>query len=175
MTNKVLIVVAVLLAAGGFYVASSSKQEASKQVKAIVAADLLAQDVAPQLKTLKDYVAGHMGAGATITLSGAYQRAQAAAQAAASVQNSNSQIYAQAQAACAGKSDSITQAKCNQDFLASHLQNVPPPVAVPQPKLADYQYQYRAPLWTADTAGLLFLGSIAALAALLIGLRKRTR
>ncbi len=162
-----------MLAVGGFYLRHLNKQEAARQAQALIAADQAGQDTTAPLQSLKDYIKGHMGAKADVTLSAGYERAQAAARVAAQAQAANSQIYAQAQAACAGKSDSITQAKCNQEYLSKHLTSVPPPAPVAEPKLADYQHNLRSPLWTADLAGALFVGVIAALALLLPGLRRR--
>ncbi len=173
MLKKLLIAATLLLTASGFVLAHRSNQEAGKQAKAILAADVSSQNVTPLLNTLQGFVAAHMGSGATITLTGSHDRAMAAAKAAAQAQSANSQIYAQAQAACGGKNDSVSAAKCNQDFLAKHLVNVPVPAPVVEPKLADYQHQFRAPPWTPDLAGALFLGAAGALAILLLSLIKR--
>jgi hypothetical protein len=108
-------------------------------------------------------------------LANAYVKAQAAAQASAAAQAANSQIYADAQRLCSGKSDSITQAKCNQDYISKHLANVPLPTPVAEPKAADYQLKLSAPLWTPDLAGAAVLGAAAALVLLLVSGWRRKR
>jgi hypothetical protein len=170
MIKRILFVLAtLLLAGGGLYVRSLNATSANTQAQAIIKQDAAGADTAAAVAALRDYAKAHMGADASFTLAGAYARAQAAAKAA------NSQIYADAQRACSGKSDSITQARCNQDYLAKHLANVPLPTPVPEPKPADYQYHITAPLWTPDLAGALLLGAAAALGLTLATLRRRRR
>jgi hypothetical protein len=176
MTKRLLfIAVAIILAAAGFYARSRNAQTAHTQANQLVRQDASGTDTTAALAALKDYVASHMGASADFTLAAAYARATAAAQAAAAASAANSQISAQAQAHCAGKSDSITQARCNQAYLAQHLSNVPPPAPVAAPKAADYHYTLRAPVWTPDLAGALLLGSVIALAIATFGRWRRRR
>jgi hypothetical protein len=166
---------AVILAGAGLYSRAASTRTARTQADALVRADAAAAAPA-QLASLKAFVGGHMGASVDFTLKGSYDRAGVAAAAAATTTTTNSQIYAAAQASCGGKSDSITQARCNQAYLFAHLANVPPPVYVPAPKLTDYQYNLRAPLWTPDLAGALLLGAaLATGAGFLIGRRRSLR
>jgi hypothetical protein len=176
MIKRILFVLAtLLLAGGGLYVRSLNATSANTQAQAIIKQDAAGADTAAAVAALRDYAKAHMGADASFTLAGAYARAQAAAKAAAAASAANSQIYADAQRACSGKSDSITQARCNQDYLAKHLANVPLPTPVPEPKPADYQYHITAPLWTPDLAGALLLGAAAALGLTLATLRRRRR
>jgi hypothetical protein len=163
MSKRLLIIVALGLAAAGLYFAYLNNGQAHRWAAAVVAADQAGADTTAQMTALRAYVAGHMGAGAEVSLAASYSRAQQAARAAAAAQAANSQIYADAQRVCGGKRDSITQAKCQQDYLTSHLANVPLPTAVPEPKLADYQLKLRAPWWTPDLAGACFLGAAGAL------------
>jgi hypothetical protein len=153
----------VLLVTSLFVQASSAKT-AKSQVAQIVQTDASGGDTAASITSLKAYVLAHMGSTVTFTLNGAYTRAQAAAQAASSSQPTTANIYADAQKACSGKTDSITQARCNQAYLQSHQPAATPtPSSVPTPKLADYSYNLRSPLWTPDLAGALLLGAVAAL------------
>lgn len=168
MTKRlVLIIVFVAAFAGGWWLRSASSTHAGNLTTALVAADTAGAPTAAGLAELKAYVHAHMGARATFTLQGAYNRDLAAAQAAASAEATNSQIYAAAQAACSGKTDSITQAKCNQAYLSQHLVAVPTTGPVAAPQLSSYQYKLRAPWWTPDLAGGLF--ALAALCLVALG------
>lgn len=177
MSKRILFVVAgILLAAAGIYFRAASTHEARAQADRIVAADATGADTSASITTLKDYVKLHMGASVKFTLQSSYDRANAKAKAAAAATSDNSKIYAAAQAACAGKSDSITQAKCNSAYLAAHLSNLPTPAPVPAPVLASYQYSLRAPIWTPDLAGALMLGAAAAIAlGIIFGRPKKGR
>ncbi len=171
---------AIILASAGIFFRAANARSARTQANQIVKADTAGTDTHVALASLKTFTQNHMGASITFTLTGAYARAQAAAQAvaaqAAAAAAANSQIYADAQRLCSGKSDSIVQAHCNQAYLAAHLANIPPPPApVPTPKLSDYQYNLKSPFWTSDLAGALFLGSIVALGFSLPFGRKRRK
>lgn len=157
------VLAAVLLAGTGLYLRSQNIKHAQAQADKLVATDNAAGNAAQELTDLKSYVKGHMGAAVSFTLQASYDRAAAAAKAAAAASAANSQIYADAQRLCSGKSDSITQARCNQDYLSKHLVNVAPAGPITEPKLSDYQYNLRAPFWTPDLAGALLLGAVAAL------------
>ena len=141
---------------------------------AIIAADNASESVLAPLAELKQYAAAHMGAGVNLVLSGSYGRAQAAAKAAAqTASDASAAVYADAQRACSGKTDSLTQARCNQAYLAAHLPSVPAAASVQAPAVASFTYHFAAPLWTADLAGALLAGGIAAGVMALIGLRRR--
>ena len=175
MSKRILFIIfAVVLLGAGIVYRAASAHEARAEADKIVAADLAGQDTSSAITTLKAFAAGHMGASVNFTLKGSYDRAQAAAAAAANTPAPNAQVYADAQRACSGKSDSIVQAKCNQAYVAAHLTAVATPTPVPAPKLAGYQYAVVAPLWTPDLAGALLLGAAAALALSAI-LRPRKR
>ncbi len=160
MSKRLLLVFAVLLAAAGFYARYYNHQQAQALVKTVQEADSAGQDTTQQVKTLNDYVKSHMGATVTYRLDSGYKRAQDQARAAATAQAANAKIYADAQRACSSKKDSISLAKCNQDYLAKHLVNLPNPTPVPEPRLADYQPTVTAPLWTPDLAGALLLAAL---------------
>ncbi len=161
MSKHILFAIAAIgLLVAGIFMKTSNAHSARLQADQIIQADSTGTDTTTSLASLKAFVRGHMGASVSFTLQAAYDRAQAAAQAAAAASNASAQVYADAQRACGGKSDSITQARCNQQYLSSHLPNVPAPAAVAAPALSSYQYQLKAPLWTPDAAGALFLGAL---------------
>jgi len=163
-------VVALGLTAAGLYGRAANVKYARTQAAQVVSLDASGADAAAALAQLRSYAASHTGAGVTLTLAGSYSRAQTAAKAAAAASAANSQIYAAAQAACSGKSDSISQARCNQDYLAKHLVNLPAAAPVVQPQPADYRYELASPFWAPDLAGACFLGAAAALVVPIISL-----
>ncbi|GAC1369221.1 MAG: hypothetical protein NVSMB39_0770 [Candidatus Saccharimonadales bacterium] len=171
MSKRILFIfAAVILAAAGIFYRASSAHTARLQADEIVKTDTAGGDTALAIESLKNFAALHMGASATFTLQGSYDRALAQSKAAVAAPSStNSQVYADAQRACAGKSDSITQAKCNEAYISAHLTPATPaPAPVAEPKLADYRRSVKSPLWTPDLAGALLLGAaVAALAALI--------
>lgn len=171
------LIAAIVLAGAGIYFRASSAHSARQQADQIIVADTAgAGDVSTRIASLKAFTGNHLGSSVSFTLQSSFDRATAAATAAAAATNSNSQIYAAAQKACAGKSDSITQARCNAAYLAQHLTNIPTPAPVPAPKLSDYQYSFKAPFWTPDLAGALLLGAgAAALYSFMVGRRKAGR
>ncbi|HVQ43955.1 MAG TPA: hypothetical protein VMT30_03235 [Candidatus Saccharimonadia bacterium] len=173
MSKRVLFGLAALaLAAASIYFRAGNTRTARLHADQIVAADTVAADTTTQLAALKTFVADHMGASVTFTLQGSYDRAVAAATAAAAVPDPNAQVYAAAQKACSGKSDSLTLARCNQAYLAQHLSTAPTPAPVPAPRAADYRRTFTAPLWTPDLAGALLAGAVA---ALILGNKRRKR
>jgi type II secretory pathway pseudopilin PulG len=137
MNKRILFVLAIVLAAAGFYFQAQAAKVADTKKAQIVQAD----------------VAG-----------GSYDRAAKAATASTG-QPDTGQIYADAQRACSGKTDSVTQARCNQQYIQAHTSSLPSPSPVPQPKLAEYQHRVSAPLWTPDITGVLFLGALASAGA----------
>ncbi len=168
MSKRFLFLFAAIILFGvGIFFRASSTRSARTQAEKITQADTAGADTAADVASLKTYSASHMGASVKFALKGAYARAQAAAEAAATAQAAasaaNSQIYAEAQRQCSGKSDSITQAKCNQAYLSAHLASVPAaPASVPAPKESDFQYDLKAPFWTPDLAGALLIGALVA-------------
>ncbi len=162
--------ITLVLTVTGLAAASANATQAQRQAAAITTQDRAGRDATAARAALQAFVQTHLNASTSLTLSASYQRAQAAAQAAASATVPNAQVYANAQAACAGKSDSITQARCNQQYLATHLVTVSTPTSVLQPKLADYQYTYHSPRWTPDLAGASLAGALVALVLTLIAI-----
>jgi hypothetical protein len=168
----------IVLAGLGLVFEAKDSHYAHAQANAIVQDDQGApnpnEGATAALLNLQNFVKTHMGTSVTFALSGSYNRALAASQAASAAQASSSSIYAAAQAACSGKTDSLVQARCNEAYLQSHLPAATPtPVAAP--KLADYQYNLKAPFWTPDLAGALLLGSLIASVLLLFSLLKPRR
>jgi hypothetical protein len=177
MTKRMLFVLAALALAGaGFYYRTQNAKGAHNRASQIVASDTAGADTVTAQTDLASYVKQHLGASVSYTLTGSYNRALAAAQAsAAAASQANGQIYAAAQAACAGKSDSITQANCNQAYLSTHLVNVPTTTPAPAPDLADYKHSLTSPPFAPDLAGALFVGAAAALIMALLPQSRRRR
>jgi uncharacterized iron-regulated membrane protein len=174
MMKRILFVLAA--AALGFaalYYRGVNAHEAQTRADAIVDQDLAGQDTTASVAAIKDYVKTHTGAAASFTLTGAYDRDEAAYK--ASNAGSQTQIYADAQKACAGKSDSITQAKCNAEYLQNHLSTAPTGSPQPEPQISKYVYNLHSPLWTPDLPGALMLGAVLALLFGLGGLFARRR
>jgi hypothetical protein len=164
MTKRLLFVVAaVVLIALGMYVRAHNASIARQQATNIVNLDSAGSDTSGAIENLKAYVLGHMGASTNFTLQVSYDRAVAQAKAAATASSNSSKVYADAQRACSGHTDSITQARCNQEYIAHHLGSTAIPTPVAAPQLSSYQYHFRAPLWTPDLAGAFVLGGLAAL------------
>lgn len=176
MTKQIpFVLVALALIGAGLYFRAQNAQYAQAKAAHLIELDAAAADTTTDLSSLKDYIKTHMGADVNFTLRSAYARAETAAKAAAAATAANSQIYADAQRACSGKSDSITQARCNEDYLSKHLIAIPASAPVTAPKLSDYQYHLRSPFWTPDLAGALLLGAGAALVIGFFFIRKGGR
>ena len=169
-----LFVLALGLVGVGFNARNLNHAEANRQVQAIIDADLANQPVNDKITILRSYVQNHLGASIDFSLTGAFNRAQAAAvayqDAAAKAQQANSEIYAQAQAACAAIKNAISQTKCNQQYLNSHLENIQLPEPVAAPVESDYTYKLVSPPWTADVAGALFVDAAVTFVLAIIGL-----
>jgi hypothetical protein len=163
MNKRMLfITAAAILLIAGIYARYDNEKHAKTLVSAVESSDLMSTSTQTPVSALQLYVKEHMGASVRYTLTGSYDRAVASANAAAAAQGGDGSIYAAAQAACSGKTDSITQAKCNQAYLSAHLANVAPATLVLQPKLASYQYSLKSPSWTPDLAGSILLGALIA-------------
>lgn len=170
MWKFIYLPLAIILAAAGIILVQHNNQTAKQQSDAIITADNAGQDTTAALAQLKTYVKDHSDTQVGFTLTAAYQRAQAAAAAQAAATAGNAQVYADAQKACSGHTDSITQAKCNEQYLAAHLQALPAPSPVVAPKSADFQYDLHGPVWTPDGAGLSFAGAVVAAVLAIIGI-----
>lgn len=170
----------VVLAGLGLFFEAKDSHDAHTRANAIVQADQVAGcDMVTacgngSIQDLQTFVKTHMGTSVSVTLNGSYTRAQSTSQAASAAQASNANVYAAAQAACNGKTDSLVQARCNEAYLQAHLP-ASTPAPVPAPKLSDYQFNLKAPFWTPDLAGALLLGSLIAFVLLLFSLLKPRR
>ncbi len=161
MKSFYLLFIALAATAIGVWQLNVDANGAHQQRDLIVTTDQSGQDVTADIKQLQTYTANHMNASVSFELSGSYQRAVDAAKA-ATVPNANGQIYAQAQAACAGRASAVVQAQCVAAYLSAH----PGPAAAsaPAPIESDYVYSFKSPAWAPDSAGI----SLAAAALSLI-------
>lgn len=145
--------------------------QAQQQVDAIIAADKAGKPVDQDIKKLEQYVKTHMNASTSFALQGSYSRAVVAAQAAALQQTqSGAKVYADAQAACSARVDSIQLSNCVTNYIAA---NSTPGQTAPAPAQVDknqYIYKFASPAWSWDLAGLLFALSlpVALLSSLLV-------
>lgn len=175
MTKPILAIVGLLLLGAGIWLAVANQSQAKAQVAAIIAKDNSGQDTAADLSALKTYAASHTNGSATVTLVAAYERAQAQAKAQAEAGSASAKLYGAAQQACAGRTDSITQARCVADYVSKRLVAAPVPSQIPAPKASDYTFTYSSPMWAPDGAGASLLGGIAAFLLLGFATIKQTR
>lgn len=138
---------------GGFELLANARQAASLRDQ-VAAKDQAGQDTTSDQVALEQFSHSHMNATVRLELMGSYGRAVAASQPA----TPSGALYAQAQAACAGKSDSIVQAKCVTDYVSKRLPAPAAPVAPPDRSL--FTKEFHSPAWTPDLAGLALLGSL---------------
>lgn len=163
---------ALVLAVAGVFSWNQTRLEIADRVRRIEAADAAGTDTVASQASLKTYVLSHTATKASYQLAGSYDRDVAAVAAStAAAKTAQAQAYAAAQAVCAGHTTSITQAKCNQDYLDQHLRPTPVPPATPVK--SQYTVSIRGPWWTTDLTGALFLGAACALALGLIKMRPR--
>jgi hypothetical protein len=150
---------AILLSAFALGTQAHNHSEAVQRASVVVAADRAGSSTGEALKSLKKYVGGHTGSSVTLTLSGSYTRAQTAAEEYARSQGGTGQLYAEGQQKCAGKADSVVQARCVQSYVSQHLATIATPVAVAPPNPKDYIITIKSPAFASDFATLLFAGS----------------
>lgn len=136
---------------------------AVSRVTAIVAEDASGKDTTISRDQLKAYSAAHMNASTSLELTASYNKDVKAAQNAASGAQATGQVYAQAQAACASKSDSLVQARCVSAYIAAHSTPLAQPKAPVLPDRSKYQYRYGSPAWSLDLAGLSLAAAVASL------------
>ena len=136
-----------------------NQRQAQGLAKAIESEDQVAPPTDAVVKGLTDYAQIHMGVNVKYTLTGSYNRAVESTKAAvAAASAANSQIYADAQKACSGKTDSITQARCNQAYLDSHLQSLTSP-NLTAPQVSSFTRTVKSPAFALDLAGALLAGA----------------
>lgn len=138
-----------------------AQQEANRQAAELVAQDKASQDVALLKQQIEGYVADHMGVRVQVFLEGSYDRAYKAAQTAANPA-SNGQVYTQAQAACGGRSDSVSQAKCVSEYVAKNSTPSTNPQPMVAPDKQGYTLDLTGPNWSLSLAGVALLASLAA-------------
>lgn len=124
------------------------------------AQDKAGQDVAAAKQKFTDYAKRHMGVRATVFLDTSYRKAIDAARAAATPAV-NAQIYSQAQAACGGKSDSVSQSKCVSAYIASNSAPSANPQPMTMPDKQSYTVTAVGPNWNLSFAGVSLLLSLA--------------
>ena len=137
-----------------------NQQSVSDQMNQMAAYDAQGKATTAQQQQLKQFIESHTGLSAQLFLQSSFERAEEAAKAAANP-SSSGQLYAQAQAACGGKSDSVTQARCVQQYIAARGPANPNPQPVVAPSRADYTFEAKSPMIVADTVGLLLIAMVA--------------
>lgn len=162
MKARYLLAMALVLIVASATQMIAHQRHAHQLQVAVLAADEAGQDTAPPLATAQAYVHKHMGTNLNLLLQASYNRAASAAQAAANPPSSG-EVYAAAQAACAGKADSVVQARCVQSYVASHATAAPNPQAVAMPNKTDYTKKLSSPVWTPDGVGLTTLLALLSL------------
>lgn len=158
--TKYLLLVSVALLITGALMYRNNAVSAQKQVDAIIAADKAGKPVDVQIKKLETYVKSHMNASTSFALQGSYSRAVVAAQAAALQQtNAGAQVYANAQAACSARVDSIQLSNCVTNYIAANATPAQAPAPV-QISKSLYIYKFVAPAWSWDIAGIIIAASL---------------
>lgn len=152
--KKLFLLIAAVALVSGLGLRHQNSQTLHSLAEAVVAADAAGQDVAAPLARVQKFASDHMSAPLRIVLQASHRRATELAQTSAQPGVTNAKVYAEAQAACAGRGDSVTQARCNQDYVSKHLAPATIPTPVVAPKLSDYTHEIRSPLWTPDLAGM---------------------
>ena len=147
---------AIVLVATGLGIRAHNHSQAVDRASIVVAADRAGNPTQNDITLLKSYVKSHTGSTVMFSLGGSFSRAQAAAEASAKAQGGTGQLYVEGQQKCAGKADSITQARCVQQYVSAHLANVAVPVAVAPPNPKDYMMTVMAPKVAFDLASLTF-------------------
>lgn len=164
MKQTILLVAIVALAIAGLLSRSSNASYARDQ--AMQLSSLAAgTETTAKLNSLKTYVMGHSGTTVTVVMTVAYQQALQAYQASVTPTPPSSTLYAEAQAACAGRAVATVQAQCNQQYIEAHSVVATTP-SLPMPAASNYSYRFIAPafaldgptgLWTLSFLGLIWL------------------
>lgn len=155
MKPIIVIIIFLALAYGAISARANNHREAVARASAIVAADQNGEPTAPLLSALKSYISKHTGSSIILKLGGSYARAQAAATASTKSQEITGQLYAEGQATCASKADSLVQARCVQAYVTARLKALSIAPVSPPPNPNDYTISYSAPEFTFDTATIL--------------------
>ena len=164
MKQTIILFAIIALAVAGLLSRSSNASYARDQAMQLSAAPA-SPETTLKLNALKTYVSSHSGATVTVVMTSAYQQALQAYQAATTPTPPSTTLYAEAQAACAGRAVATVQAQCNQQFIESHSVATTAP-NVPMPAARDYSYRLIAPafaldgptgFWTLSFLGLIWL------------------
>lgn len=128
----------------------------------VLKADEVGVGVEPALEELGGYIFSHMNSNIPpIELKYSYDRAVEKARQEAT-ESSNSSIYHKAQEVCENPNIPLTaRAQCIQDYVTH---NAPPGASPDNLKLPPkelYVYDFHAPLWSPDTAGISTLVTLA--------------
>ena len=169
---KYAVLIIALVVTSGFTMAqrSSNARTANERATAMAAFTDPGQ-LATAQSSLENFVATHVNASVMVQRVAAYQEAVKAAQVAAGPQPTS--LYEQAQAACAGRGNSIVQAQCNQAFLRDRAGPTPTPVPVVMPDANLYRSSLTSPLVARDAATGWLAASLLIL-LVLIGLAARS-
>lgn len=156
-----LLIPAALVITSGFLYRQNAV-DAQKQVSAILAADRAGKPVTEQINELERYTKTHMNASVEFALQGSYSRAVVAAQAAAlQSTQAGAQVYADAQASCSSRANSIVLSNCVTAYIAAHSTagaNALPAVKVDKSK---YVFKFTSPAWSWDLTTIILLLSLS--------------
>lgn len=159
---KYLFIASLIFFAAGILLYRNNAVQTQNKVEAIIAADKAGKPVDEDIKNLEVYVKSHMNASTSFALQGSYSRAVAAAQAAALQQTqAGAKVYADAQASCSARVDSIQLSNCVTNYIAA---NSTPGQTAPAPAEVDknqYVYMLKSPSWSWDLAGYMLCFSVA--------------
>jgi hypothetical protein len=148
----------------GLYGIGTNVQRAQTLAQQVVNQDQVDQDTTAQQTLLKDFVTTHMYATSTVFLQGSYDRA---VQSANSLSAANSQVYIDADNACASKANSIVQAQCHAAYLAQHLTPGAPLSPTTPPSKDKFTLTWHSPLFAPDMVGISFALALVLLVALI--------
>ena len=174
MNTRYLLITAGFLALASGFIIASNQQQANDLAMQAVAREQAGHDITADLEVIKGFSEDHMGVSVEVFRKASYEKAVTLAKAAANP-GAQGDVYARAQAACAGQTSSVTQSKCTSDYVNANSTPAanPQPVVMPQP--ADYTSRYRGPVWSTDAAGWFLMASVIfALTAVGLQLRKHT-
>lgn len=175
MTRILTLLGILFLFGSAFSVRAQNHSGAVLRASAVVAADRAGQPTVNLMEALKQYVRAHTGSSVSLSLPGSYSRALSAAQVSGKSSGTGA-LYAEAQAACASKADSIRQAKCVQEYVSPRLVSIPEQPTVLPPNPQDYVVKLKAPTFTTDLATFLWLLSFASIAVVLtLFIKKKLR
>ncbi len=159
MKARYFVIAAVLLFLFGLNQLSVNRSKSAALAAKVASDDSSGIDAQVSLVALQQFASRHMAASQDVFLQGSFDRATAQATAASATQG-NGKVYADAQAACNSKADSIVQARCVQTYVATHSQPADNPQPVVMPDHLAYEKSFQSPGWTADAAGLSLTASL---------------